>query len=82
MLLTYALALPARQFVRKKKSPRTYTSMHSGGLELAKLTYTMLEDNLIRHRDDRGLIIQYKHTAVTRAAATTPEFLLSPDIPT
>ena len=53
VLLTYALALPARQFVRKKKSPRTYTSMHSGGLELAKLTYTRLEGNLIRHRGDR-----------------------------
>ena len=26
--------------------------MHSGGLELAKLTYTRLEDNLIRHRGD------------------------------
>ena len=23
--------------------------MHSGGLELTKLTYTRLEDNLIRH---------------------------------
>ena len=27
--------------------------MHSAGLELAKLTYTRLEDNLIRHRGDR-----------------------------
>ena len=27
--------------------------MHSGGLELTKLTYTRLEDNLIRHRGDR-----------------------------
>ena len=27
--------------------------MHSGGLELAKLTYTRVEDNLIRHRGDR-----------------------------
>ena len=26
--------------------------MHSAGLELTKLTYTRLEDNLIRHRDD------------------------------
>ena len=26
--------------------------MHSGGFELAKLTYTRLEDNLIRHRGD------------------------------
>ena len=28
-------------------------SMHSAGLELTKLTYTRLEDNLIRHRGDR-----------------------------
>ena len=27
--------------------------MHSAGVELAKLTYTRLEDNLIRHRGDR-----------------------------
>ena len=27
--------------------------MHSGRLELADLTYTRLEDNLIRHRGDR-----------------------------
>ena len=27
--------------------------MHSGGLELTKLTYTRLEDNLIRHRGDQ-----------------------------
>ena len=27
--------------------------MHSGGLELAKMTYTRLDDNLIRHRGDR-----------------------------
>ena len=50
MLLTHALALSANQFVRKKKSPRIYTSMHSGGFELMKLSYTRLEDNLIRHR--------------------------------
>ena len=53
VLLTHALALSASQFVRKKKSPRIYTSMHSGGFELTKLTYTRLEDNLIRHRGDR-----------------------------
>ena len=40
-------------FVHKKKSPRIYTSMHSGGFELTKLTYTRLEDNLIRHWGDR-----------------------------
>ena len=27
--------------------------MHSAGLELTKMTYTRLEDNLIRHRGDR-----------------------------
>ena len=54
MLLTHALALSASQFVHKKKSQRIYTSMHSAGLELTKLTYyTRLEDNLIRHRGDR-----------------------------
>ena len=53
MLLTHALALSASQFVHKKKSQRIYTSMHLAGLELTKLTYTRLEDNLIRHRGDR-----------------------------
>ena len=52
-LLTHALALSASQFGHKKKSQRIYTSMHSAGLELTKLTYTRLEDNLIRHRGDR-----------------------------
>ena len=47
VLLTHAPALCARQLVHKKKSLRIYTSMHSGGLELTKLT------NLIRHRGDR-----------------------------
>ena len=27
--------------------------MRSGGFELTKMTYTRLEDNLIRHRGDR-----------------------------
>ena len=53
VLLTHALALSASQFVHKKKSQRIYTIMHSAGLELTKLTYTRLEDNLIRHRGDR-----------------------------
>ena len=57
-LLTHALALSASQFVHKKKSQRIYTSMHSAGLELTKLTYTRLEDNnLIRRRGDRSLDI-------------------------
>ena len=53
VFLTHALALSASQFVHKKKSQRIFTSMHSAGLELTKLTYTRLEDNLIRHRGDR-----------------------------
>ena len=52
VLPTHALAFSASQFVHKKK-PRNYTSMHSRGFELTKLTYTRLEDNLIRHRGDR-----------------------------
>ena len=31
--------------------------MHSAGLELTKVTYTRLKDNLIRHRGDRLIII-------------------------
>ena len=57
VLLTHALALSASQFVHKKKFPRIYTSMHSVGFELTKLTYSRLEDNLIRHRGDRVLIM-------------------------
>ena len=56
VLLTHALALSASQFVRKKKFPRTYTSMRSGGFALTELTYARLEDNLIRHRGDYVLI--------------------------
>ena len=50
VLLTHALALSASQIVLKKKSQRFHTSMHSAVLELTKLTYTRLEDDLIRHR--------------------------------
>ena len=53
VLLTHALALSASQLVHKKKSPRIYTSMHSGGFEHTKLIYTRLRDNLIRHRGER-----------------------------
>ena len=52
-LLTHALALYASQFVHKKRSPRIYTSMHSGGLELTKPNHTRLEDNLTRHPGNR-----------------------------
>ena len=58
VLLTHALALSASQFVHKEKSPRIYTSMHSAGLELTKLTYTRFEDNLRRHRCDLSI---YSH---------------------
>ena len=57
MLLTHALALSASQSVHNKKSLRIYSSMHPGGLELTKLTYTGLEDNLIRHRGDLFILI-------------------------
>ena len=60
VLLTPAVALSASQFVHKKKSPRIYTSMHSGGRELTKLTYTRLEDDLMRHRGDRLPNIRYQ----------------------
>ena len=33
--------------------------MHSAGLELTKLTYTRLEDNLLRHRGDRKVYLVY-----------------------
>ena len=56
VLLTHALALSASQFVHKRKSQRIYTNMHSAGLELTKLTYTRLEDNLTRHRGDRSYV--------------------------
>ena len=55
--------------------------MHSARLELTKLTYTRLEDNLIRHRGDRG-ILRYgtshrgitgkKSSRTTTTPATTP----------
>ena len=31
--------------------------MHSGGLELTKLTHTKLEDNLIRYQGDRNMYL-------------------------
>ena len=63
VLLTRALAFTANQFVRKKKSPRISTSMHSGGFELTKLTCTRLKDNLIRHRGDR-LCTWYRQSCI------------------
>ena len=62
VLLNHALAFSASQCVHKKKSPRIYARAHSAGLELPKLTYTRLEDNLIRHRGDRLVSTQLWHT--------------------
>ena len=71
-LLTHALlALSASQFANKKKSERIYTSMHSAGLELTILTYTRLEDNLIRHRGDRP---QY-HSSAARSVSSCCYFI-------
>ena len=68
VLLTHAHALSATQFVHKKKSPRIYTSMHSGRFDFTKLTYTRLEDNLIRHRGDRlHTVHQYLRTISSQA---------------
>ena len=66
VLLTHALALSASQFVHKKKSVRIYTTMHSGGLEFTELTYTRLEDNLIRHWGDRLIYILPRHARARR----------------
>ena len=68
--LTHAVALSASQFVHKKKSQRIYTSMHSAGLELTKLTYIRLEDNLIRHRGDRYI---YAAPILTRVGMPVDE---------
>ena len=48
--------------------------MHSGGLELTKLTCTRLEDNLIRHRGDRLCTPLGKNTYFdyTESAARCP----------
>ena len=68
VLLTHALAFSASQFVHKKKFPRTYTSMHSWGFELTKLTYTRLEDNLLRYWGDR----QYLPSTPRKSLSASP----------
>ena len=64
---------PARasDFVHKKKSVRIYTSMHSGEVELTKLTYKYNghEDNLPGHRGDEA--------ANSLSAATGPELSIT-----
>ena len=73
VLLSRALALPASQIVHKKKSPRIYTSVHSGGFELTKLTYTRLEDSLIRHRGDRYRSATPVGTTASSVACTSQQ---------
>ena len=57
------LATPRSRAFRKsicsqeKVPARIYTSMHSGGFELTKLTYTRLGDNLITYRGDRPMYV-------------------------
>ena len=54
MLLIHAFAFSASQFVHKKKSPLIYTSSYVlGGIRTRE---NDLEDNLIRHRGDRGYL--------------------------
>ena len=73
MLLSHALAFSASQIVHKEKSPRIHTRRHSGGFELTKLTYTRLEDNLIRHRGDRYTTSPVHNTQrTTQPAPTAP----------
>ena len=49
--------------------------MHSGGFELTKLTYNMLEDNPIRHRGATGttldITMYWAHTAGAQRKAHT-----------
>ena len=71
-MLTHALALSASQYVRKKTSQPIYTSTRSEGLELTKLTYTRLEDNLIRHLGDRKVSLLEGESDLTPARRTPP----------
>ena len=66
----------------QEKVPRIYTSTHSGGFELTKLTYnTRLEDNLIRHRVSElyragrpgGLVRLYSNTTINAIIALVLE---------
>ena len=77
VLLTHALPLSASQFVHKKKSQRIHASMHSAGLELTKLTYTRLEDNLIRHRGDRYLSTSPRQHFTSTSSQETSSFRCS-----
>ena len=57
VLLSHALVLSGSQFVHKKKSQRIYTSIQSVGLDLTELIYIGLDDNLIRHRGGRCIVV-------------------------
>ena len=46
--------------------------MHSVGLELTKLTYTRLEDNLIRHRGATGP--HYRRLSLQHAAPSLSSY--------
>ena len=48
--------VPQVNLCTSKKCPPIFTSMHSGGLDITKLTYTRLKDSLIRHRGQRSYI--------------------------
>ena len=78
MLLPHALALFASQFVHKRNSQRIHTNMHSAGVELTKLTYTRLEDNLIRHRGDR---LHTTYWSTLENIAINGRFLVARDAP-
>ena len=56
VLLTHALALSASQLGTRKSPSKFIRVCTRRGLELTKLTYARLEDNLIRHRRDRYII--------------------------
>ena len=77
IFLTHALAFSTSQFWHKKKSPRIYTSMNSGefGFEITKLTYTKLDDNLIRHRDGRHIQVEVRHDGQPRGLRTSQMLL-------
>ena len=47
--------------------------MHSAGLELAKLTYNRLEDNLTRHRGDRFFHIHTSTSTSYSEAGGAPD---------
>ena len=66
------LALSACHFVLKKKTPRIYTSTHSGGFELMKLTRTRLGINLISHRGDRLITCALLLLTTAATAAVVP----------